>query len=45
MRMSVFGLGYVGSAVCACLAESGYEIVDVDQVKVDALNRGDSPVV
>jgi GDP-mannose 6-dehydrogenase len=47
MKISVFGLGYVGSVVCACLAESGYDIVgvDVDQVKVDALNRGDSPVV
>jgi GDP-mannose 6-dehydrogenase len=47
MKISVFGLGYVGSVVCACLAESGYEIVgvDVDPVKVDVLNRGDSPVV
>jgi GDP-mannose 6-dehydrogenase len=47
MRISVFGLGYVGSVVCACLADRGDEIVGVDvaQLKVDALNRGDSPVV
>ena len=45
MRVSVFGLGYVGSVVCACLAESGHEVVgiDVQQMKVDTMNRGESP--
>lgn len=47
MKVSVFGLGYVGSVLCACLADSGHEIigVDVQQAKVDTLNRGDSPIV
>ena len=47
MRVSVFGLGYVGSVLCACMAEAGHEVVGVDiqQGKVDALNLGDSPIV
>lgn len=47
MRISVFGLGYVGAVSSACLAEMGHEVVGVDiaREKVDAINRGESPIV
>jgi GDP-mannose 6-dehydrogenase len=47
MRVSVFGLGYVGSVTAACLAEAGHEVVGVDisEQKVAMVNRGVSPVV
>jgi GDP-mannose 6-dehydrogenase len=47
MRISVFGLGYVGAVTAACLAELGHEVlgVDVSPEKVDAINRGESPIV
>lgn len=47
MRISVFGLGYVGTVTAACLAEMEHEVigVDVDPEKVAAINRGESPIV
>jgi GDP-mannose 6-dehydrogenase len=47
MRVSVFGLGYVGSVLCGCLADAGHEVVgvDVQPAKVAALARGDVPIV
>ncbi|MFJ1730395.1 nucleotide sugar dehydrogenase [Streptomyces sp. NPDC088254] len=47
MRVSVFGLGYVGCVSAACLADMGHEVigVDVSQVKVDLVNAGKAPVV
>ncbi|MFI1170262.1 nucleotide sugar dehydrogenase [Streptomyces melanogenes] len=47
MRVSVFGLGYVGCVSAACLASLGHEVigVDVSQVKVDLVNDGKAPVV
>lgn len=46
MRVSVFGLGYVGSVTAACLARDGHSVIGVDANpgKVDALARGRSPV-
>ncbi len=46
MRVAVIGLGYVGCVSAACLALAGHDIVglDVDQDRVDAINRGESPV-
>ena len=47
MRVSVFGLGYVGSVSAACFAEDGHEVVGVDvaPAKVTALNEKRSPIV
>ena len=47
MRISVFGLGYVGSVSAACLASRGHEVigVDVNQAKVDLVNDGRATVV
>jgi GDP-mannose 6-dehydrogenase len=47
MRISVFGIGYVGVVSCGCLAELGHEIVgvDVSPDKVAMLSAGRSPIV
>ena len=46
MRVSIFGLGYVGSVTGACLAKMGHNIigVDVNEAKVEMVNRGVPPV-
>lgn len=47
MKISVFGLGYVGAVSCACLPELGHEVIGVDTnpSKVRMINDGQSPVV
>ncbi|GAA0952527.1 nucleotide sugar dehydrogenase [Nonomuraea longicatena] len=47
MRVSVFGLGYVGCVSAACLASLGHEVVgvDVNQDKVELVSKGRAPVV
>jgi GDP-mannose 6-dehydrogenase len=45
--VSIFGLGYVGSVMAACLAHQGNRVVgvDVNPVKVAMLNSGRSPIL
>ncbi len=47
MKISVFGIGYVGAVTAACGARDGHTIVavDVNPGKIDAINAGRSPIV
>jgi GDP-mannose 6-dehydrogenase len=47
MKVSVFGIGYVGTVVAACMADEGHRViaVDISTDKVDAINAGQSPIV
>jgi GDP-mannose 6-dehydrogenase len=47
MRITVLGLGYVGTITAAGLASKGHDVmgVDVDESKVESIRRGWSPVV
>lgn len=46
MRVSVIGTGYVGLVSGTCFAEIGHDVtcIDIDQKKIDLLNRGTSPI-
>ncbi|MCR4368888.1 MAG: UDP-glucose/GDP-mannose dehydrogenase family protein [archaeon] len=46
MEISVFGTGYVGLVAGACLSDLGNTVtcVDIDEKKIEALNRGNVPI-
>ena len=47
MKISIFGLGYVGAVSLACLTRDGHEVigVDIDATKLDLIMAGKTPVV
>ena len=46
MKISVFGLGYVGCITSACIAKGGYSVigVDINKLKVQMINNKKSPI-
>ncbi|MFN8024083.1 MAG: nucleotide sugar dehydrogenase [Acidimicrobiales bacterium] len=46
-RLAIIGTGYVGLTTGACFAHLGHDVVcaDIDERKVERLNRGEIPIV
>lgn len=47
MKISIFGLGYVGAVSLACLSRDGHNVigVDIERTKLDLIMAGKTPVV
>jgi len=47
MRISIFGLGYIGTVSAGCFSSLGHQVVgvDVNPMKVEMIQSGHSPVI
>jgi len=47
MKISIFGMGYVGSTTAACFLDDGHEViaVDIDVLKINKLSKGEPPMI